>query len=100
MDRLGDLASAIRSKNAGPFAITVDLFFETDASYDRVRSQLGVTRFAEIYKVEAASVTRYEIPDLLAIKFSFRRPAVQGSRFDRDMHGGQFAVLLGETLVD
>ena len=32
----------------------------------------------------------------VVIKFSFIRPVVQGSRFDRDMHGAQLGVLLAE----
>ena len=39
-------------------------------------------------------VKRFDIADLNAIKFSFRRPVVQGARTDRDMHGAQWAILL------
>jgi hypothetical protein len=30
------------------------------------------------------------------IKFSFPRPIVQGTRFDRDMHGASFANLIAD----
>jgi hypothetical protein len=33
------------------------------------------------------------------VKFSFPRPIVQGTRFDRDMHGASFANLIAELDV-
>jgi len=36
------------------------------------------------------------LPDVRVIKFSFPRPVVQGTRFDRDMHGASFANLIAE----
>ena len=34
--RLSDIAQVIRSKNAGPRRLTLDLMFATDADYQRV----------------------------------------------------------------
>ena len=36
MDRLVDVASMLRSKNSGPFLITLDIFFSDLAAYRRV----------------------------------------------------------------
>jgi hypothetical protein len=44
-------------------------------------------------------VKRFDIESLAVIKFSFIRPAVQGSRFDRDMHGAQLGVLFAELEI-
>ena len=97
--RLGDLALGVRSKNAGPFTVTVDVFCGSSGAYARVRSLLTVRRVAELYRVEVDSVRRFELPDLDVLKFSFPRPARQGSRLDRDMHAAQFAVLLEEMEI-
>ena len=97
--RLGDLAQGIRSKNAGPFTVTVDVFCGSNAAYARIRSLLTARRVAELYRVEADSVRRFELPDLDVLKFSFPRPARQGSRLDRDMHAAQLAVLLEELEI-
>ena len=35
MARLGDLASVIRSKNAGPFQVTIDIMFADASEYRR-----------------------------------------------------------------
>ena len=97
--RLGDLALGIRSKNAGPFTVTVDVFCGSADAYARIGSLLTTQRVAELYRVEADSVRRFELPDLEVLKFSFPRPVRQGSRLDRDMHAAQFAVLLAELEI-
>ena len=99
MALLGDLARSIRSKNAGPFTVTVDIFCGSAAAYERIRALLTSERVAGVYRVEAQTVRKFELPDLRVLKFSFPRPIRQGSRLDRDMHAAQFAVLLEELEV-
>ena len=96
MARLGDRAQSVRSKNAGPFTVTVDVFCGSAVAYAEIRENLTRPRVADLYRVEATSVRRFELPDLHVLKFSFPRPVRQGSRLDRDMHAAQFAVLLEE----
>ena len=100
MARLGEFASKIRSKNAGPFTITVDLFFDTRERYERAGKALTIPKIAELYALDPERVSRFELPNLLAIKFSFPRQVVQGSRLDRDMHGAQHAALLAEAEIE
>jgi hypothetical protein len=42
------------------------------------------------------NLKRYNLTNLRVIKFSFPRPIVQGTRFDRDMHGASFANLIAD----
>ena len=93
---IGDQVKKIRSKNAGPFWITVDVFCGTDAVYRRMKQQLSRELVAELYQVPVDKLQRFELPDLAVLKFSFPRVVVQGGRFDRDMHGAQMSVLLAE----
>ena len=97
MARLGDAVRAVRSKNAGPFMVTVDVFCGTDAAFQRVNAALPAAAVGLLYGVSPEQVDRYELPDIRVVKFSFPRPAPQGSRGDRDMHGAQWAVLLAEA---
>ena len=97
MARLGDEVQAVRSKNAGPFMVTVDVFCGTDAAFQRVNAALPAAAVGLLYGVSPEQVDRYELPDIRVVKFSFPRPAPQGSRGDRDMHGAQWAVLLAEA---
>ncbi|MEM7046373.1 MAG: DUF4387 family protein [Pseudomonadota bacterium] len=93
MVKLGDVAQNIRSKNAGPFWITVDIF--CGDHYQDICAALPMARLAQI--VGQSDIRRFEIPELQVLKVSFVRTAPQGSRFDRDMHGAQWAVLFADV---
>jgi hypothetical protein len=93
---LGQLATKVRSKNAGPFWVTIDAFFAERSDYDRaIASALtdSVT-IAQRYSVAPDVVRIFELPDLLAVKISFPRQSAQGGIGDRDMHAGQQHVPL------
>jgi hypothetical protein len=95
------VASLVRSKNAGPFRLTIDVFLPDDDSYERVnRSTVTDARtIASLYRVDQGHVRVFRLPDLRAIKISFPRPGTQGSLHDRDMHAGQqYVALLGMTI--
>lgn len=93
---IGEQVKKIRSKNAGPYWITIDVFCGSDDVYQTMKRQLSNELLAKLYQVPVATLQRFEIPDLAVLKFSFPRAVVQGSRFDRDMHGAQMSVLLAE----
>jgi len=99
MPRLGEVVSRVRSKNAGPFVVTVDVFCGNRMTYDLVNRELSRRRVGRLFDVEAGSVLRFELPEILVLKFSLPRHHVQGSRLDRDMHGAQWAVLLAESEI-
>jgi hypothetical protein len=84
----------IRSKNAGPFWITIDLFFETQADYLAHHDEITAARVAAIYRVDASTVRVFGIPRLRVTKISFPRPVTQGGPLDRDIHAGQQHVPL------
>jgi hypothetical protein len=93
---VGELVDYVRSKNAGPFWITIDIFCGSDASYDALCQKLTTERVAETLRQPLQAITRFDISSLNVIKFSLPRPVVQGHRTDRDMHGAQWAVLIEE----
>ncbi|OXS37174.1 DUF4387 domain-containing protein [Streptomyces sp. XY006] len=93
---LGDLAFEVRSKNAGPFWVTMELFLR-DAEGYRVaadESFLDEGTIARLYGVDAADVQMFRIPSLNVVKISFPRPVAQASLRDRDIHSGQHHVPL------
>jgi len=95
---LGDLAELVRSKNAGPFWLTLDVFFATTPDYRRAETAGVITpdRIGALYRVDPAEVTVFHLPDIRVIKASFPRPATQGSLVDRDLHGGQQYIPLAQ----
>ena len=96
MARLGDTVFKVRSKNAGPFWVTIDIFCGDAETFERVSKGLTTGVVARLFDQPTQEVKRFEIVDLNVVKFSFPRPVVQGHRCDRDMHGAQWAVLLAE----
>ena len=101
MCRVADVCTHVRSKNAGPFWITIDLFFDGEENYRRYRNSatLGGQLFAELYQADAALVRRFAVDSLRVIKISFPRPHPQGWIHERDMHAGQqYVRLLGVIL--
>lgn len=99
MRRLSDRVLKVRSKNAGPFWVTVDVFCGTSDVFEQVRLELRSEAVAALFQQPTQLIKRFDIADLNVIKFSFPRPVTQGARTDRDMHGAQWAILLSELQV-
>lgn len=98
MTPLADLTSLIRSKNAGPFALTFDIMFSDAQAYRRVKQSGVLTRelFAQMFHTPPDKVKFFVCDNALAFKFSIPRARNSGDLGDGDLHGGQqFAPLLG-----
>ena len=91
MPKLRDVCRHIRSKNAGPFWITVDLFFEDEAAYRAYGADpaLSPPLFESLYGADPAKVKNFRIDSLNTVKISYPRTRPQGWRGERDMHSGQ-----------
>lgn len=100
MPELGTLVSKVRSKNAGPFWLTIDVFCGDPAVFERVRAGLRDDVVARLYGVDRQLLKRFDIPSLNVVKFSVPRPVVQGTRTDRDMHGAGWGCLLEELDIE
>ena len=96
MRTLGQQVQRIRSKNAGPFWVTVDIFCGSKEVYQNILIKLENKIIIELFKIPGQTLKKFQIENLNVIKFSFPRKIVQGNIADRDMHGAQFAVLLSE----
>ena len=95
---LGELALEVRSKNAGPFWMTLEAFMPDEETYRIADALITTELISELYHVAPASVQLFRIPDLRVVKVSFPRPITQGSLHDRDMHAGQHHVPLANVL--
>ncbi len=96
MSTLGEKVKKIRSKNAGPFWITIDIFCGSEEVYKDVCNKLDYLKIANLLMINIKDLKRFEVKKLNVVKFSFPRNIIQGHVFDRDMHGAQLAVLLSE----
>ncbi len=95
--RLRDLAQCIRSKNAGPFMLTIDLFFRGPEDCKRVIAAKVLTpeSIAAIYRVDVGGVKVIYVAQANALKVSLPRARAAGDVGDCDVAGGQqFAPLM------
>lgn len=96
---ISSLARIIRSKNAGPFQLTVDLLFPTEESYALVRDSGVVTpaAVAAAYQIPLSDVRGVYFWDTaLAVKVTLARGPSAGAPGDLDCYGAQqHAPLLG-----
>ncbi len=99
MTQLRELVQKVRSKNAGPFWLTVDIFCGTDEAYQEVQARLKTGRVATAMGANTQDLKRFDIPSLNVIKISLPRPTIQGAVNDRDMHGASWAALIAELDV-
>jgi len=99
MARLGDMVEKVRSKNAGPFVLTVDIFCGDPQVFKAVSAGLKTEAVSKLFGAETQLVKRFDITDLNVVKFSFPRPQVQGARTDRDMHGASYGALLADLQI-
>jgi uncharacterized protein DUF4387 len=98
-ETLGDLATEVRSKNAGPFWVTMELFLRDENGYELAADLVDSDVVARLYGVPADGVQIFRIPSLNVVKISFPRPVPQGGLRDRDVHAGQHHVPLASLEV-
>lgn len=86
---LGELARIVRSKNAGPTRVTIDLMFDGPAACSRALAALSPALVAARYGVTEARVRVIPYPPAHAIKLVIDRDAPAGGPGDRDVYGAQ-----------
>lgn len=96
--QLQDLAQVIRSKNAGPRRLTLDVIFGTDEDYRRAAQSPALTpeKIASLYDVALSEVAVIPYPAGRAVKITVARKIMAGDPGDKDVYGAQqHAPLLG-----
>ena len=73
MARMDELAYIIRSKNAGPFWFTLDLLFQSEENYLRVKNSGVITKdlMAKLYNRPADIFDIYFFDNAWGIKISY-----------------------------
>ena len=102
--RLSDIASTVRSKNAGVNQITFDIIFPNPESYKRVLASGAITKesIARLYRIPESRISDFVTFDLAnAIKFTLYRLRPSGSPGDWDILGcQQYGPLLEVEIPD
>lgn len=89
--KLAELAQVVRSKNAGPRRLTLDVMFATDSEYQRAAQSpaLSPEAVGALYGVAGDAVTVIPYPAGRAIKFVLARRIMAGDPGDADVYGAQ-----------
>jgi len=89
--KLLDAARVIRSKNAGPTTLTVDLMFNDRAAYERALAApaLKPEAIGPLYGLTPQQVEVIPYPPALAMKIVMDRTIIAGNPGDRDVYGAQ-----------
>jgi Domain of unknown function (DUF4387) len=88
--RLEDLCTVLRSKNAGPFLITLDMIFKDGKVYKVIAERRSITEalIAERYALDVDDVVAVEYIDgLNAVKATYKRRLPAGRPGDPDCYG-------------
>jgi len=91
---LKDIAKYVRSKNAGPYWVTIDIFCDTEEAFSTLTQSvaLGPESIGHLYGVEPNRVKIFHQQHIKVVKISIPRAAVSGDFTDRDIHAGQYFV--------
>lgn len=91
MPKISDLAKVVRSKNAGPFYLTLDVMFGDQETYQRVQSSGAINKktICSIYNVRPEQVKIISYDMAYAIKITLDRPIPAADVTDTDIYGTQ-----------
>lgn len=99
--KLYDIALVCRSKNAGPFQVTIDLMFESETSYRKVLDSPNFTveNIAGLYHVPASQIAVKTFDRILTVKVVLPRKNSSGAPQDCDVYGSQQHFPLGNLEI-
>ncbi|HEY8500749.1 MAG TPA: DUF4387 domain-containing protein [Clostridia bacterium] len=90
--KLIDVASVIRSKNAGPYELTFDIIFKQWDTFEKVCSAKVINKklISGLYGIpEEKIINIVEFKPAKAIKITIERPLCSGDPGETDVYGAQ-----------
>ena len=97
--KLTDITDIIRSKNSGPYELTMDIMFKDFETFYKVceKKVINEAVVCELYRVTPEQIINIiEFKPAKAIKITIRRPLCSGNLGESDVYGAQqHAPLLG-----
>ena len=100
---LKDVASVIRSKNAGPYELTLDVMLKSREMFEQLREAEVFNKYtiAALYHIPVDNVLSIVyFPNALAVKATIVRPLPSGAIGERDVYGAQQHAPLMEFVFE
>ncbi len=101
--KLTELADIIRSKNSGPYELTLDVMFKTQEDYERVLKSNAINEsvICDLYRITPDKIVSIvAFPPAKAIKVTIERPICSGDPGETDVYGAQQHAPLLSLEVD
>lgn len=90
--RLVDITDIIRSKNSGPYELTLDIMFKDFTWFEKAcqAKLINENIVCELYKIQPSDIINIvEFKPAKAIKVTIRRPICSGDLGETDVYGAQ-----------
>lgn len=103
MEPLFELAKVLRSKNSGPFEITLDVLFDSVDNYKRVKHSGTITKetISKLYRIGEDKIHHLVFFDqALGFKVTIARDISSGTVGDRDVYGAQQHAPLMKIMIE
>ena len=99
--KLYDEAFVCRSKNAGPFQVTIDLMFSSLDSYKKVINSPAFTveNIGKLYGIAPECIAIKPFERILTVKVVLPRKHGSGAPLDTDVYGSQQHFPLGNLEI-
>jgi len=90
MVRLYDVAEVIRTKNAGPFKLAIDIFMSNREYYEKLKKMLTKELIARLYNVSEKQVEGiYFVDEIMGIKITLIKTIPSDDIRNTDVYGAQ-----------
>ena len=92
MTKLSDISNIIRSKNSGPYELTLDIIFKSKEYFELVckKNIINENLICNLYKIEKRDIINIvEFEPANAIKITIKRPIPSGDLGESDVYGAQ-----------
>lgn len=90
--RLDEVANIIRSKNSGPYELTLDILFKSQELYEKIVAKkiFNEDLICRLYQIEPEKIINIvNFTPAHAIKITLVRPRASGDPGERDVYGAQ-----------
>lgn len=92
MTKLVDITNIIRSKNSGPYELTMDIMFKSRGIFEDICNKKIINEelICRLYKINKEDIINIiEFKPANAIKITIKRPIASGDLGETDVYGAQ-----------
>jgi hypothetical protein len=101
--KLRDVVKVLRSKNAGPFKLVIDIFFKERETYEKVKSSGVINKklVAKNYRISESMVEGiYFVDTVLGVKITMLKKVASDDISATDVYGAQQHAPMLEVEID